>query len=459
MREPKHLNLIRATFVVALALGAFAPTGCGGATGQGQGSPAGAAGADAEATGEAGTSQEGTSTSDTQAGSPLLGTQFPDFTATDTTGAQFSLSEQLKTHDAVVINLWATWCPPCRREFPDLEKAYQAHKDSVAFIALSCDDADTMEAIEGLRQELGITFPMGSDTDTRLGDIVQATSIPTTVVVDRFGNVVFHQVGMFGDEGQIGRVLDAFVGEGYTRTQPLASIPPETSTAAFPVAGALDIVVTDDGARRASITWSGQGSPIPAYVVGKDVATLRLFLGPEDRPEDVIYADADTMVPLTMSAILSDSEGDLEVEQTLGEGQWTEVYLASSNDEGLVDLFLVRSEGDLDALVAELGKQYDGAAWQYEDEGTTTLPDAYTVRVVDQHGNPIPGVTLKFCDDEACIPVTTDEDGVATCDAAAATYSVAPMKVPEGYSFDSDFELTTEAQYGQWLLRIRRDEQ
>ena len=54
--------------------------------------------------------------------SGFLGNPFPDFTATDTEGNPFTLSEALKDHEAVLINFWASWCPPCRGEFPYLEQ-------------------------------------------------------------------------------------------------------------------------------------------------------------------------------------------------------------------------------------------------------------------------------------------------------------------------------------------------
>ena len=89
----------------------------------------------------------------------ILGKPFPDFTATDTEGNEFTLSEALKDHDAVLLNIWASWCPPCEAEFPDLNEAYEAYKDRVAFIALSCEPEDTLEVIAEYRRSHGVTFP------------------------------------------------------------------------------------------------------------------------------------------------------------------------------------------------------------------------------------------------------------------------------------------------------------
>ena len=58
--------------------------------------------------------------------SSLLGKPFPDFTIKDCEGNTFTLSEALKDHEAVLINFWATWCGPCRSEFPAINKVYHS---------------------------------------------------------------------------------------------------------------------------------------------------------------------------------------------------------------------------------------------------------------------------------------------------------------------------------------------
>ena len=102
--------------------------------------------------------------------SPLLGKPFPDFTVTDVDGNTLILSEALKDHEAVLINFWATWCTPCRAEFPAINKVYEAYKDKVAFIALSTEPRDTNEIISAFREENGLTLPMGRDEGRKLYD-------------------------------------------------------------------------------------------------------------------------------------------------------------------------------------------------------------------------------------------------------------------------------------------------
>ena len=151
----------------------------------------------------------------------ILGQTFPDFTATDTEGNTFTLSDALKDHEAVLVNIWASWCPPCEAEFPDLTEAYEAYKDSVAFIALSCEPDDTLEVIEEYRQSHGITFPMGRDEGQEIILYTGSNGIPTTVIVDRFGNAGFFQIGMFESAERVKEVLDNFLGDAYTETVPV----------------------------------------------------------------------------------------------------------------------------------------------------------------------------------------------------------------------------------------------
>ena len=66
------------------------------------------------------------------------GDKIDDFTMTTYDGTSVTLSEVLKEKEMVLINIWATWCGPCRNEFPFLEEAYQQYKDKVEVLALSC---------------------------------------------------------------------------------------------------------------------------------------------------------------------------------------------------------------------------------------------------------------------------------------------------------------------------------
>ena len=63
----------------------------------------------------------------------------------------------------------------------------------------------------------------------------------------------------------------------------------------------------------------------------------------------------------------------------------------------------------------------------------------------------------NFCTDTACSLTQSDENGIISFDGAPDVYHIQLLKAPEGYSFDSGFELYTERTYGEWLLRISKD--
>ena len=117
-----------------------------------------------------------------------------DFTVKTIDGKDFTLSEALKDHDLVLINLWATWCPPCKMEFPFLQETWSKNKDRVAVIALSVEPADTEAKPQSYARAVGLTFPIASAGSTGL-DSFAASGIPTTVLVDREGNVVSVEIG------------------------------------------------------------------------------------------------------------------------------------------------------------------------------------------------------------------------------------------------------------------------
>ena len=76
-----------------------------------------------------------------------LGNTIEDFTVTTFNGQTVTLSELLKEKDLVVLNIFASWCKPCEREFPEMEEVYQANRDRMEIVSISGDPNDTMEVI------------------------------------------------------------------------------------------------------------------------------------------------------------------------------------------------------------------------------------------------------------------------------------------------------------------------
>lgn len=96
----------------------------------------------------------------------------------------------------VFINLWATWCPPCRAEMPSIQRLYdQVNHDSVAFVMLSIDKANQKHKVKKYIEENDFTFPVYTLSGP-VPEMMQVPSIPTTFVVGVDGKVRLKSTGM-----------------------------------------------------------------------------------------------------------------------------------------------------------------------------------------------------------------------------------------------------------------------
>ncbi len=122
------------------------------------------------------------------------GRTLPDFSVSTIAGSTFTLSESLKTHDLVLINLWATWCGPCRLEFPYLETAWEQYGSRVDVIALSIEDSDTLAVLRSFAIENHLSFAIGRD-ETNIFGMLDGNAIPTTLIVNRNMEIVTVEIG------------------------------------------------------------------------------------------------------------------------------------------------------------------------------------------------------------------------------------------------------------------------
>lgn len=93
------------------------------------------------------------------------------------------------TGTPTVINLWASWCAPCREELPLLAKAHRAYGDRVRIIGIDFDDSAPDAALE-LAEQSGVTFPLLSDPDSDSKAPLKVIGLPQTVFVDAQGTMV-----------------------------------------------------------------------------------------------------------------------------------------------------------------------------------------------------------------------------------------------------------------------------
>lgn len=184
-----------------------------------------------------------------------LGSQADDFTVTTYDGRSVSLSETLKEKDMVLLNIWASWCGPCKMEFPFMQEAYARYQNQVEVIAVSCEAEDDDEVLRAFAGERGLTFPVARDT-ANLALRFQASSIPTSVVIDRFGRVCYIHTGAITSAETFANLFDVFVGDGYTESLLLSSIPVKSSV---PVA-AVDKLAEALNAEGGSLAFTNPSS-------------------------------------------------------------------------------------------------------------------------------------------------------------------------------------------------------
>lgn len=396
----------------------------------------------------------------------ILGKPFPDFTVTDVDGNTFTLSEQLKDHDMVLITLWATWCPPCKAEFPFLNEAYERYKDRVAFLALSVEPGDTPEKIREYRTQSGLSLPMARDENGVLYAYINSGgSIPVTVAVDRSGNAVFlNNRACFKSTREVDAVIEAVLNSG-AETTVLDGIPVPDATAAFPVSARRGVYVENEGARRLSFRSDNPVFRVEAWVVPGDKARLRLELTASDSPYDMIAYQVNEGLVFELPSLLDRASGayllDVPMPAVEAGSHVVTVTLQEflhPNSPETIGTFLIPDEAYLDELNTELARYgWTPGEETAEETAAPDAPQAYVLRVLDQSGAPVPGTAVNFCTDLACIMRRADENGVITFDGEPDKYHVQLLKVPDGYSFDKEFELYVGPAYGEWVLYLRKD--
>jgi cytochrome c biogenesis protein CcmG/thiol:disulfide interchange protein DsbE len=118
--------------------------------------------------------------------SPQEGFLAPDFTLNTLDGEQVMLSTL--RGKVVVVNLWASWCPPCRAEMPALDKAYQADRArGLEVLAVNATNQDTAAAAGAYVRQLGLTFPVLLDPTGAVSQRYLLRALPTTFFIDRHG--------------------------------------------------------------------------------------------------------------------------------------------------------------------------------------------------------------------------------------------------------------------------------
>jgi len=118
--------------------------------------------------------------------------QNADFTLTDLSGKQWTLKDL--RGKVVLVNFWATWCPPCRKEMPDLDALYRQFRDS-GFIVLAISDEDAGK-VKPFLDAHPVSYPVLLDADRNVNKLFRVEGIPKSFVYDRGGKLCAQSIDM-----------------------------------------------------------------------------------------------------------------------------------------------------------------------------------------------------------------------------------------------------------------------
>lgn len=131
-----------------------------------------------------------------------VGTRAPDFSAHTLDGQPISLSHY--EGEVILLNIWATWCPPCREEMPSMQQLYEElGPEGLKIVAVSIDadpgvlgPSDQVGGNVGeFAREMGLTFDIWRDPVGRIQQTYRTTAVPETFVIDRSGHIVRKDIG------------------------------------------------------------------------------------------------------------------------------------------------------------------------------------------------------------------------------------------------------------------------
>lgn len=130
---------------------------------------------------------------------PRIGDAARPYAAATLEGDTISL-ESLKG-EVVLLNLWATWCTPCREETPYLQEIYEQHRDQgFRIVGASMDTRNQAEAVRMFVEEYGVTYTILHDSAMRGMDVYQALGLPATFLIDREGTLRWLRFGPIPEE-------------------------------------------------------------------------------------------------------------------------------------------------------------------------------------------------------------------------------------------------------------------
>lgn len=147
----------------------------------------------------------GTEAAQTATGTDV-GARMPEYTAMNLDGSRFDLAG--RRSKVVLLNLWATWCGPCRYEIPELQRIHDQYAaKGFEVVGVSVDEGGVEGVKQFIAEQKKMTYPVALDPEGKLATLLSTSVLPTSILVGRDGKVLWKKYGVILENDQ--ELLDA----------------------------------------------------------------------------------------------------------------------------------------------------------------------------------------------------------------------------------------------------------
>jgi thiol-disulfide isomerase/thioredoxin len=138
-----------------------------------------------------------------------VGAPMPEYAAMNLDGSKFDLAA--KRDKVVLLNVWATWCGPCRYEIPELQQLSERYSArGLDVIGVSVDESGIESVRDFVKEKKKMTYPIVLDAEGKIANLLQTSVLPTSVLVDRAGKIVWKKYGaIMPDDAELKKALEA----------------------------------------------------------------------------------------------------------------------------------------------------------------------------------------------------------------------------------------------------------
>ena len=238
---------------------------------------------------------------------------------------------------------------------------------------------------------------------------------------------------------------------GYEAREALKALP------VYPTFDTTDMIVS--GGINGYFEYMGQPA-LAGCVVNEDTVDIELTVTDDFDPESVMFLD--TMNPdhtLLLSSMLTEDGTGYRYRMMLSaeSGHYAAAVMEALQPRITLQMLVMHGEIGVEQVIADYAQRGYALTWVPNETPEAENEATYTVHVVDQNGDPVPGAYINFCTDDSCTPTQADENGVIIFTGTPVSYHLQILKLPDGYSFDPAFEAYTEPHTSEMTVTVNQD--